>query len=140
MGGAPIIVIDDDTDDHFIFNEVCQKLKLPNELKFFKTAASALYYLRTTSDEPFIIFCDLNMPKMNGIELRRIIDSDEALKKKSIPFVFFTTAASLSQISEAYDLTVQGFFIKESSFEDTEKVLRLIFEYWQTCKHPKAYR
>jgi CheY-like chemotaxis protein len=135
----PIVVIDDDTDDHFIFGEVCQKLKLRNELKFFKTGASALQYLRTTQDQPSIIFCDINMPQMNGIELRRIIDKDEALRKKSIPFVFLTTAASKAQINEAYDLTVQGLFIKESSFDDTEKVLKLIFEYWQKCKHPKGY-
>lgn len=136
---GPIIVIDDDTDDHFIFDEVCQKLKLVNELKFFRNGPSALHYLKTTLDQPFIIFCDMNMPRMNGIELRRVIDQDVELKKKSIPFVFFTTAASRTQINEAYDLTVQGFFIKESSFEDTEKVLRLIFEYWQKCRLPKGY-
>jgi CheY-like chemotaxis protein len=139
MPHEPIIVIDDDTDDHFIFNEVCQKLNLQNELKFFKTGPSALEYLRSTQDRPFIIFCDINMPQMNGLELRRMIDKDEALRKKSIPFIFFTTAASRSQINEAYSLTVQGLFIKESSFDDTEKVLRLIFEYWQKCKHPKGY-
>lgn len=139
MPNEPVVVIDDDTDDHFIFEEVCQKLELANELKFFTTAVSALEYLRTTTDEPFIIFCDINMPQMNGIELRRVIDKDQALRKKSIPFIFFTTAASKAQINEAYDLTVQGLFTKESSFDDTEKVLRLILEYWQKCRHPKAY-
>ena len=140
MASEPIVIIDDDTDDHFIFQEVCQKLDFPNELKFFKTGISALQYLRDTSDDPFIIFCDINMPQMNGLELRRIIDKDETLRKKSIPFIFLTTAASSTQVKEAYDLTVQGLFIKESSFDDTEKVLRLIFEYWRKCKHPKAYR
>jgi CheY-like chemotaxis protein len=139
MPNEPIVVIDDDTDDHFIFDEVCQKLKLKNELKFFKSGPSALAYLRTTTDQPFIIFCDINMPQMNGIELRRVIDNDEALRKKSIPFVFFTTSASKSQIDEVYNLTVQGVFIKETSFDDTEKVLTLIFEYWKKCKHPKGY-
>lgn len=140
MPNEPIIIIDDDTDDHYIFQEVCQKFNLGNELKFFGTATAALQYLRTTADEPFIIFCDINMPQMNGLELRRVIDKDEALRRKSIPFIFFTTAASRNQVNEAYDLTVQGLFIKESNFDDTEKVLRLIIEYWQKCRHPKAYR
>ena len=140
MPNEPIVIIDDDTDDHFIFEEVCQKFKLGNELKFFTSATAALQYLRTTTDEPFIIFCDINMPQINGLELRGIIDKDERLRRKSIPFIFLTTAASRKQVNEAYDLTVQGLFIKESNFDDTEKVLRLIIEYWQKCRHPKAYR
>ena len=136
----PIVIIDDDTDDHFIFEEVCNKMKLGNQLKFFRTALSALEYLKETSDKPFIIFCDINMPKMSGLELRRIIDRDEALRRKSIPFILFTTAASKPQIDEAYDLTVQGLFLKESTFEETENILTLILEYWKKCKHPNAYK
>jgi CheY-like chemotaxis protein len=139
MPNEPIVIIDDDTDDHFIFDEVCRRMNLGNELKFFKTAMSALEYLRSTHDRPFIIFCDINMPRMTGLELRRTIDKDDVLRKKSIPFVFFTTAASRPQINEAYDMTVQGLFLKESTFDETEKVLRLILEYWKKCKHPNAY-
>ncbi|HEY0656332.1 MAG TPA: response regulator [Chryseosolibacter sp.] len=140
MPNEPIVIIDDDTDDHYIFDEVCRRMNLGNELKFFTSALQALEYLRSTNDQPFIIFCDVNMPKMTGLELRRAIDQDEGLRRKSIPFVFFTTAASKPQVVEAYNLTVQGFFIKESTFDETEKVLRLIFEYWKKCRHPNAYQ
>jgi CheY-like chemotaxis protein len=140
MPNEPIVIIDDDTDDHFIIEEVFRKLDFGNELKFFKTAMSALEYLKSTSDKPFLIFCDINMPKMTGLELRRTIDKDDMLRRKSIPFVFLTTAASKFQINEAYDLTVQGLFLKESTFEETEKVVRLILEYWKKCKHPNAYQ
>jgi CheY-like chemotaxis protein len=139
MPNEPIVIIDDDTDDHFIFDEVCRKMDIANERKFFRSAVSALEYLRLTTDQPFIIFCDINMPKISGLELRRVIGQNEELRRKSIPFVFFTTAASRPQINEAYDLTVQGFFIKESTFEETEKVVRLVLEYWKKCKHPNAY-
>jgi CheY-like chemotaxis protein len=136
----PIIIIDDDTDDHAIFQEIAQRLNLANKLVFFRNGVEVLSYLRTTLDKPFIIFCDINMPVMNGLDLRREINADEFLRKKSIPFVFFTTAASADQVREAYDLTVQGFFIKESSFIETENTFRLILEYWDKCKHPNAVR
>ena len=87
----PIVIVDDDTDDHFIFREIAQKLKLTNEVKYFRTGPEVLHYLRTTTDCPFIIFCDINMPQMDGLALRREINSEEYLRKKSIPFVFFTT-------------------------------------------------
>lgn len=136
----PIIIVDDDMDDHFIFREIALKLKLNNELIFFRNGAEVLPYLRTTDQKPFIIFCDMNMPTMDGLELRRQINTDEYLRKKSIPFVFFTTAASKQQVQQAYDLTVQGFFLKESSFIETEKTFQLILDYWRKCKHPNSVR
>jgi CheY-like chemotaxis protein len=134
----PIIIVDDDTDDHFIFREIATKLNLGNDLIFFRNGLEALSFLRTTTLKPFIIFCDMNMPKMDGLQLRRQINHEEPLRKKSIPFVFFTTAASKHQIEEAYDLTVQGFFLKERSFIETEKTFKLVLDYWDKCKHPNA--
>jgi CheY-like chemotaxis protein len=136
----PIIIVDDDLDDHFIFKEIAERLKLTNELIFFRNGAEVLPYLRTTLQKPFIILCDMNMPTMDGLELRRQMNKEEYLRKKSIPFVFFTTATSTQQVQEAYDLTVQGFFLKESSFDETEKTFKLIIDYWDRCKHPNSVR
>jgi CheY-like chemotaxis protein len=136
----PIIIVDDDTDDHFIFREIASKLNLANELIFFRNGLEVLAFLRITTLKPFIIFCDMNMPQMDGLQLRRQINQEEQLRKKSIPFVFFTTAASKQQIQEAYDLTVQGFFLKESSFIETENTFKLILEYWDKCRHPNSVK
>lgn len=136
----PIIFLDDDADDHFIFTEICKKLQLKNELRFFNTGQGLLDYLRATEDKPFIIFCDINMPHMGGLLVRKIINGDAALRQKSIPFVFFSTAASPEQIREAYNLTVQGFFLKETTFAETEETFKLILKYWQRCKHPNSIR
>lgn len=136
----PIIIVDDDLDDHTIFREIAERLNLTNQLLFFRNGTDVLPYLRTTQDKPFIIICDVNMPVMNGLDLRRAINNEEFLRKKSIPFVFFTTAASSGQVQEAYDLTVQGFFIKESSYLETEKTFKLILDYWNKCKHPNSVR
>lgn len=134
----PIIIVDDDLDDHFIFTEVSGGLGLKNELKFFRKGNEALQYLRTTSDHPFIIFCDMNMPAMSGLEFRKIINSEDYLRRKSIPFIFLTTSASNAQVKEAYDLTVQGFFLKGSGFVQIEKTFRMILEYWDRCLHPNS--
>jgi CheY-like chemotaxis protein len=136
----PIIFLDDDTDDHFIFTEICKKIGVQNQLKFFKHGEDLLDYLKTTADKPFIIFCDINMPQMSGLKVRKNINDDKHLREKSIPFVFFSTAASPEQIKEAYNLTVQGFFIKEPTFVETEETFRLILKYWQKCKHPNSSR
>lgn len=134
---GPIIIVDDDLDDHYIFGEVITKMQLRNQIKAFTASTDALSYLRTTTDSPVIILCDINMPEMDGFELRRKINEDDYLRQKSIPFVFLTTGVSRAQVLEAYNLTVQGLFLKESSFGAMEHTLRLILDYWDLCKHPR---
>lgn len=136
---GPIIIVDDDMDDQFILKEVLERLQVPNETKTFKSGIELLVYLRDTEVQPFLILCDINMPQMDGLELRKEIDKDPELKERSIPFIFFTTGASEAQIRMAYQLTMQGLFLKESSFEETERTLKLIIDYWDRCRHPNIF-
>ena len=68
--GGPIIIIEDDLDDQDILTEVFKELNYRNEIIFFDDGEKALTYLTATEVEPFIIFSDINMPKLSGMELR----------------------------------------------------------------------
>ena len=79
------------------------------------------------------------MPVMNGLELKRKIDADQELRRKSIPFVFYSTSASKQAVNEAYtELTIQGFFIKGSDYNKTKNVVNNIIQYWKDCIHPNT--
>ncbi|MBD0374323.1 MAG: response regulator [Flavisolibacter sp.] len=132
----PILIVEDDVDDQDILKEVFHSLEIPNELKFFNRCPDLLDYLRTTTDRPLIILTDVNLPVMSGIELRMEICKDEYLRRKSIPFVFLTTSNSIQAIEKAYDLNVQGYFIKEDNFNAIKSMIRQIIDYWVVCKHP----
>jgi hypothetical protein len=74
---------------------------------------------------------------MNGLEFKIIIDNDDELRQKSIPFVFFSTAATNHIINQAYSKTsLQGFFQKSSSLEECKESLSAIVKYWSLSKHP----
>ena len=133
---GPIILIDDDEDDQFLIKNVLEELQVPNELIIFENGLEALHYLQETSDQPFLIFCDVNMPVMNGLELRNRIDQNEYLKRKAIPFVFVSTSGASEIVKIAYEATIQGFFKKESSFIEYKRQIKLILDYWQCCLHP----
>ncbi|HEY3430584.1 MAG TPA: response regulator [Cyclobacteriaceae bacterium] len=136
---GPIVLVDDDEDDHEIFAEAFRSIGIDDSLiRSFYTCSQALQYLEATSEKPFIIICDLNLPLMNGLEFRRKINENEYLRRKSIPFVFLSTATQPTHVTEAYDLTVQGFFVKPASFNTIQKSFRLIFEYWNDCIHPNS--
>lgn len=133
---GPIIIVDDDDDDHYILKRVCEKLGVTTPINFFSDGRRLLDYLRTTTERPFIILCDVNMPVMNGLELKRQIDHDEFIKKKGIPFIFFSTSAMSSIVRDAFSMSVQGFFLKAQSLDELEKTLSIIFDYWARCEHP----
>lgn len=136
---GPIVIVEDDLDDQEIITDVLKDIGISNELIFFDRCPEALEYLKTSSEQQFIIFCDINIPGMNGIEFKKRIDDDPHLRQKSIPFVFLSTSAEKSTVTEAYSkMTVQGYFKKSSSVEEIKKALTLIMDYWKLCRHPNS--
>lgn len=135
---GPIISIEDDPDDQFLLKSVLDEMKLPNPIYFFENGLEALKFLEVSTEQPFMILCDINMPVMNGMELRKRIDDNPVLKKKAIPFIFLSTSGSLPLIEEAYKSTIQGFYKKGNSFQDFKKQIELMVDYWQACLHPNT--
>jgi CheY-like chemotaxis protein len=101
--------------------------------------SQALDFLKKSGVNPFIILCDMDMPRMDGRELWQRINQDPQLRKKGIPFIFLTSHDDLQDIAEAYDTqTVQGFFVKGNDQRQIREILRLILSYWDLCLHPNT--
>jgi CheY-like chemotaxis protein len=133
---GPIIIVDDDDDDHTLLREIFENLGVGKQAIFFHDGYELLDYMKSNTIHPFIILCDINMPPIDGLELRDLICKDEHLKKMSIPYIFFSTAANPVQVAKAYDLTVQGFFLKARTFQETQQRIKLILDYWTECRVP----
>jgi CheY-like chemotaxis protein len=134
--GGPIIIIEDDLDDQYILAEVFDELGIANEVKFFADGEKALDYLTCTTIEPFIIFSDINMPRLSGMELRDKVHENEDLRLKSIPYLFFTTSAEQQSVIDAYSKSIQGFFIKPTEYKELLATIRSIVDYWTRCVSP----
>lgn len=133
---GPIIIIEDDIDDQEIFESVFKSLKYDNEVIFFEDGYKALHYLTATAVEPFIVFSDINMPKLSGIELREKIHQNEDLRLKSIPFLFFSTSAEQAHVVDAYSKSAQGFFVKPARLTELRDIIKIIVDYWMQCVSP----
>ncbi|MES2679447.1 MAG: response regulator [Bacteroidota bacterium] len=136
---GPVVVIEDDEDDQYLLKEIFKKLSYNNDIVFFKDGHEALAYLNRTEIVPFLILSDINMPKISGFELRNMVAANEQLHVKCIPYLFFTTAATKRSVIDAYAMSVQGFFVKPSSFQKLEETIRKIMEYWRECIAPSEY-
>lgn len=136
---GPIYIIEDDIDDQEILTEIFQKLNYQNKVLFFLDGQDALDHINVSHDLPFLILSDINMPKLNGFELRQKLRTDSKLSNKCIPYLFFSTAANQKAVIDAYSQSVQGFFVKQNSMAELEKTINAIMQYWRRCAAPNDF-
>lgn len=133
---GPIILVEDDTDDQELIAEIINADPGGNPLRIFPNGKEAFEYLQTASDRPFLIICDVNMPVMNGLELRQLMHENQNPRNKDIPFIFLTTTEDKRIVDKAYELSVQGFFAKPHDFHELKNILECTLEYWRFCLYP----
>jgi CheY-like chemotaxis protein len=136
---GPVIIIEDDIDDQEVLVEIFKSLKYENTIEFFDNGEDALAFIIKSDVIPFLILSDINMPRVNGFELKQRIATNAELQEKCIPFLFFTTSASKKAVTDAYSASAQGFFIKENKYADIKQTIAVIMEYWGRCYSPNQY-
>jgi len=136
---GPVIIIEDDADDQEVLKDIFKKLNYSNELIFFSDGQEALEFLNKPSILPFLILSDINMPKLNGFELRTKLKTDADLAAKCIPYLFFSTAINQKAVIDAYSMSVQGFFVKPHTVSELEDTIEAIMAYWKRCAAPNNF-
>jgi CheY-like chemotaxis protein len=136
---GPIVIIEDSAADKKLLEVIFKNLDFNNELIFFTDGVEALEFLNSTVKIPFIIISDINMPKMNGFEMRARIHENQQLALKCVPFLFFSTGEDKKSVEDAYAMSVQGFFRKPMDLNDMESTIKKIVEYWKECIAPGDY-
>lgn len=132
----PIILIENDPEDQELITEAYESLNQPFPLKVFDNGEHAFNYLRDRLTTPFLIISDINMPGMNGFELRDQVLADETLREKCTPYIFLTDGISFTTSDYAYKRCVQGLFSKPQSSKELRQLLSTIIDYWRKAILP----
>ncbi|MDR6764422.1 CheY-like chemotaxis protein [Flavobacterium sp. 2755] len=131
-----IIIIEDDEDDRMLLQDIFESLNYANKITFIEDPMDALSYLANPLVTPFIILSDINMPKINGFELRDQILADDTIRTKCVPYIFLSTSKTHENVLKAYGCRAQGYFKKEDDFMTFKTVIKNIVEYWRTSLTP----
>ena len=131
-----IIIIDDDEDDRLFLEDIFESLQVLNKVVFFNDSTTVIEYLLQSEVKPFLVLSDINMPKLDGYELRRKVLKDEVLNKKCVPYIFLSTAQNPENIRKAFQLSVHGYFKKEENFVEYKNVIENIIAYWKKSYTP----
>jgi chemotaxis family two-component system response regulator Rcp1 len=135
MNEIQILLVEDNEGDILLTLEAFKELKVNNSVAVVKDGAEAIEFLKMEGQYsgrvlPHLILLDINMPRLNGIEVLDFIKKDEKLKK--IPVVMLTTSSSESDISECYAKSANCFVTKPLEFGKFLAVIQSIEAFWFT--------
>ena len=120
-----ILLIEDDTIEVMKFNRVIKTLGLNHRIIEANNGEEALSILKDKEIIPDVIFLDLNMPKINGIEFLQILKADDYLKY--IPAIILTTSNNHKDVLECYKIGIAGYVLKPLKYDDyVDRVRKMI--------------
>jgi CheY-like chemotaxis protein len=131
-----ILLVEDDEVD--VMN-VQRAFKKNNILNPLFTAGNGLQALEILRGDEFpkdhrLVLLDLNMPKMNGIELLKEVRADPQLR--SLAVVVLTTSRDERDRVEAYNLNVAGYLVKPVGFPEFADLMAALNKYWTLVELP----
>lgn len=137
-----ILLVEDNKADAMLTIRTLKKHKLANNLIHLIDGAQALDFIfgngeyegRNVDNKPKVIFLDLKMPKIDGMEVLRILKSDE--RTKLIPIVMMTSSKEESDIVESHKLGVNSYVVKPVGFENFSKTIADLGFYWLAVNNP----
>lgn len=125
MSREPIVIIDDDIEDLELMREMTVELRFPSQVMVFNNPVAALEFLETSLIEPLFILCDINMPKLDGFQLRmKLLELESTIKEA--PFLFLSTSKTEKEILIANELKADAYYQKAGTFKGMKEMLENI--------------
>src|SRR4051812_2669890 len=93
-----LLLVEDNKGDQQLLKHAFLTLNISNPIIIAENGEEALNYLNEEGVQPVLILCDINMPRMDGLQLRERIYNNYHLRKKSIPFIFMSSGVSMREI------------------------------------------
>lgn len=133
-----ILHIDDDQVDCLVIRKLLKNQGLAENVRQLHNGEEALHFLQELIESrtqlPDILLLDINMPRMNGLELLRAIRSDERLRH--LPVFILTTSDDEDDRHCAFQLNVAGYFLKGLDMSDQEMTIGILTSYWDLNRFP----
>jgi CheY-like chemotaxis protein len=123
-----ILLVEDNPNDAELTLRALRKTDIGARLAIARDGAEALEYLLSDRKLPRVVFLDLKLPKIDGMEVLRRIRADE--RTHSIPVVVLTSSQEERDITECYRLGVNSYVVKPVEFDKFYKAVGELGLYW----------
>jgi len=137
----PILLVEDNPKDVELIFAALRKSNLANEVVVARDGAEALDYLyrrgkfqSRNAELPIVIFLDLKMPKVDGLEVLKQMKSDAALKV--VPVVMLTSSREEADLVKSYELGVNAYVVKPVGFQQFVDAIKQTGMFWAVINEP----
>jgi len=138
---ARILLVEDDPRDVELTLEALGEHSLTDAVAVARDGAEALDYIhkhgafRDRPDGyPRFILLDLNMPKLDGVEVVRKLKGDP--QTRSIPIVILTSSCEPRDLNACYQCGVNAYVVKPVQFQDFLDAVGRLVQFWATLNEP----
>jgi two-component system response regulator len=131
-----ILLVEDNPNDAELALRALKKNNIANKIHLVKDGAEALDFIfgkgayteRNIGNKPKVVFLDLKLPKVNGLEVLHKIKSDE--RTKTIPIVVLTSSHEERDLVESYKFGVNSYIVKPVDFDKFIQAVSQLGMYW----------
>jgi two-component system, response regulator len=130
-----ILLIDDNPDHIKILIWALEQSEIKNKVSVIEDGKKALDVLESLDSpesvltrKPDIIFLDMNLPPLNGLDLLRRIKSDPALCL--IPVIIISSSDRIEDVKKAYEYGANTYISKSKIFDEVALAVNTICHYW----------
>jgi CheY-like chemotaxis protein len=139
----PVLIAEDEPNDAFLLETALKRIPIPTKFHMVQDGQEVIDYLsgqgrfsnRSEFLFPSILFLDLKMPRMNGLEVLKWIKSHP--ETKVIPTIIFSSSALERDVWESYELGANSYLVKPTSFEELARRMHIALEFWSICALPE---
>ncbi|MDV3242114.1 MAG: response regulator [Methylocaldum sp.] len=136
-----ILLVEDNPDHAELVIRCFQEHRVANRIYHVSQGAEALDYLLRqgayadpqTSPRPHVVLLDLNLPRINGIEVLGRIRASPSIA--NLPVVILTTSRAEQDIARAYGQHANSYFVKPVDFENFTRMMEDLGFYWLAWNH-----
>ena len=140
--GIELLIVEDDPNDLELTLIALRKNNLANKVHVVRDGAEALDFLfcrgpyagRSFDAPPRVVFLDLKLPKVSGLEVLREVKNDP--RTRPVPVVVMTSSREQRDMIEGYQLGVNSYIQKPIDFDQFQQVIRDLGYYWLVVNHP----
>ena len=136
-----ILLAEDNLQDIALTLAALESHHLANEVMVVRDGAEALDYLYRrgsytgrTNSQPAVVFLDIKMPKIDGVEVLRQIKADAELKL--IPVVMLTSSREQQDVLNSYKLAANAYVVKPIDFEQFINAIKELGLFWSILNEP----
>jgi len=137
-----IMLVEDNIADAVLIEHALQKIDIKNPVFRAKDGLDALNYLfgsgryedRDPSGMPAVVLIDLNLPKMDGLEVLRRMRAD--YRTKLIPVAIFTGSNDEQDLINGYSLGANSYVRKPTNSEEFTRAIERLVNYWVALNEP----